>query len=160
MQTKSCESDVISTHFLKDHLDEVTVILMKIINKPLELGHFVEDWKVAILRPLVKKKDAEPTRSNFRQISNIPFISKVAEKIVLEQFNEFSSLNCASSSYQSAYKSRHSCGTTILKIINDILWAMERKEITALVMIELSAAFDTVNHEILLKIQEKKICIM
>ena len=157
MQTKSYESDVIPTNFLKDHLDEFSVTLMKIINKSLELGHFVEDWKVVILRPLVRKRDAELTKSNFRPVSNIPFISKVAEKIVLEQFNEFNSLNCAPSSYQLAYKSRHSCETTILQIINDLIWAMERKEITALVIIDLSAAFDTVDHEILLQILEKKL---
>ena len=75
---------------------------------------------------------------------------------MLEQFNEFSSLNCALSSYQLAYKSGHSYQTAILKIINDILWAMERKEITALVMIDLLAAFDTVDIEILLQILKKK----
>ena len=76
---------------------------------------------------------------------------------MLEQFNEFSSLNFASSSsYQLAYKSGHSCETAILKIINDILLAMERKEIAALVMIDLSAAFDTVDYEILLQILKKK----
>ena len=74
MQTKSCKSDVIPTYFLKDHLDEFTAFLMKIINKSLGLGHFVEDWKVAILRPLVKERDAELTKSNFRPVSNIPFI--------------------------------------------------------------------------------------
>ena len=62
------------------------------------------DWKVAILRPLVKKRDADHTKSNFRPVSNVPFISKVAEKIVLEQFNEFSSLYCTSSLYQLTYK--------------------------------------------------------
>ena len=155
MQTKSCESDIIPTHFLKDHLDEFAVILTKIINKSLELGHFAEDWKVAILRPLVEKRDAEFIKSNFRLVSNISSISKVAEKIVLEQFNEFSSLNCSSSAYQSAYKSGHSCETTILKIINDILWTMERKEITTLVMIDLSPAFYRVDCEILLQIVEK-----
>ena len=57
----------------------------------------------------------------------------------------------------SILKSGHSCETAILKIINDILWAMGMKEITALVMIDLSATFDTVNHEILFQILEKKI---
>ena len=68
MQTKCCESDVIPTHFLKDHLDEFALTLTKIINKSLKLGHFLEDWKVAILRPLVKKRDAELTKSNLNQL--------------------------------------------------------------------------------------------
>ena len=74
MQTKSCESDVIPTHFLKDNVDEFAVALTKIINQSLKLGHFPEDWKVAILRLLVKKRDAEFNKSNFRPVSNIPFI--------------------------------------------------------------------------------------
>ena len=150
-------SDVIPTCFLKDHLDEFVVILMKIINKSLELGLFADDWKVVILSPLVKKRDAELTKSNFSLVNNIPFISKVAEKKVLEQFNEFSSLNWASSSYQLAHKSGHSCETSFLKIINDILWTMERTEITALVMTDLSAAFNKVDHEILLQILKKNL---
>ena len=55
MQTKSCGSDVIPTHSLKDHLNEFAVTLTQIINKSLKLGHFPEDWKVVTLRPLVIK---------------------------------------------------------------------------------------------------------
>ena len=87
------------------------------INKSLELGHYEEDWKVATLRNLAKNRDAELTKSNFGPVSNIPFISKVAEKIVLEQFNEFSSLTCASSSYQLAYTNLN----TLMKQLSAIL---------------------------------------
>ena len=48
--------------------------------------------------------------------------------------------------YQSAYREHYSCGTVILKISNDILWGMEAQSITSLVALDLSAAFDTVNH--------------
>ena len=58
--------------------------------------------------------------------------------------------------YQSAYRPDYSCETAILKISNDILWAFEKKSITALVAIDLSAAFDTVDHEILLQILSAK----
>ena len=117
------------THFLKNQLAEFAITLTKIINKSLKLGHFLGDLKVAILSPQMKRRDAELTKSNFRPVSNIPFISKVTEKMVLEQFNEFHSLNCASSSYQSAYKSGHRCETAILKINSDILWAMEERKL-------------------------------
>ena len=52
-----------------DHLDEFAVIQTKILSKSLELGHFAEDWKVAILRPMVKKRDSELTKSNFRRLA-------------------------------------------------------------------------------------------
>ena len=55
-------------------------------------------------------------------------------------------------SYQSAFRANHSCETSVLKLCNDILWAIERQEITALVALDLSAAFDTVNHSVLLNV--------
>ena len=58
--------------------------------------------------------------------------------------------------YQSAYREHYSCKTVILKINNDILWGMEAQSITSLVALDLSAAFNTVNHEILLSILSNK----
>ena len=57
--------------------------------------------------------------------------------------------------YQSAYHNGYSCKTAIVKLVNDILWAMENQNITAIMALDLSAAFDTVNHEILLNVLEK-----
>ena len=54
--------------------------------------------------------------------------------------------------YQSAYREHYSCEMAILKISNDILWGMEAQSITSLVALDLSAAFDTVDHEVLLSI--------
>ena len=57
--------------------------------------------------------------------------------------------------YQSAYHNGYSCKTAIVKLVNDILWAMENQNITAIMALDLSAAFDTVNHEILLNVLKK-----
>ena len=59
------------------------------------------------------------------------------------------------SKYQSAYRKNYSCETSVIKVVNDILWNMENGKITALVTIDLSAAFDTVDHEILLAVLDK-----
>ena len=58
--------------------------------------------------------------------------------------------------YQSAYGENYSCETTLIKIVDDILWSMENGEVTALMALDLSAAFDTVDHEILLKVLQKR----
>ena len=61
------------------------------------------------------------------------------------------------SEYQSAYKEGHSCETALIKILNDLLWAMENQKISALVLLDLRSAFDTVDHDILLQALDKNL---
>ena len=84
---------------------------------------------------------------NFRPINNVNFLSKALEKIVLNQLMKH--CNRLMPVYQSAYKKNYSCETILLKITNDILWAMGHQKILSLVCFNLSAVFDTVDHEIL-----------
>ena len=58
--------------------------------------------------------------------------------------------------YQSAYRENYSCETALIKIVDDILWSMENGEVTALMALDLSAAFDTVDHEVLLRVLQKR----
>ena len=73
----------------------------------------------------------------------------------MNQFNTHCNLNGITPTHQSGYKQFHSCKTALIKIVNDILWAMEHKNITILVTIVLSAAFDTVDHKVLLEVPQK-----
>ena len=88
--------------------------------------------------------------NNFRPISNLNFISKILEKVVASRVQSHLSSNSLSSSFQSAYQIFHSTETTLLKIHNDLILAMDRGEVTSLILLDLSAAFDTVDHSILL----------
>ena len=88
--------------------------------------------------------------NNFRPISNLIFISKILEKVVASRIQSHLSSNSLSSSFQSAYRIFHSTETTLLKIHNDLILAMDRGEVTSLILLDLSAAFDTVDHSILL----------
>ena len=88
--------------------------------------------------------------------TNLPFLSKVVEKSVLLRFNRHCNENNLLPSYQSAYRANFSCETALLKLTDDLLWAMEHQEVTPLVAIDLSATFDTVDHNLLLSILSKK----
>ena len=94
--------------------------------------------------------------SNFRPVSNLSFISKVVEKVVLTQFNKHCSTHRLIPDYQSVYRENYSCQTALVKIVNDNLWAMEHQKVTSLVAIDLSVTFGTVNHDIFLRVLEKR----
>ena len=101
--------------------------------------------------PLLKKPSlSTDDLNNFRPISNLNFISKILEKVVASRIQSHLSSNSLSSSFQSAYRIFHSTETTLLKIHNDLILVMDRGEVTSLILLDLSADFDTVDHSILL----------
>ena len=114
------------------------------------------EWKIAIIRQLLKKLGLTLVYSNYRPVSSLPFLSKVVEKVVLDQFRKHHDNHRMIPDYQSAYHANCSCETALLKIMNDILWAMERQDITALIAIDLSAAFNTVDHNILTEVLHRR----
>ena len=89
--------------------------------------------------------------SNFRPVSNINFISKIIEKVASNQLKEYLYQNNLIEVYQSAYVSKRSTETALLKVQSDILNAVDRQEVVFLVMLDLSAAFNTIDHVMLLQ---------
>ena len=79
-------------------------------------------------------------------------MSKLTERCMVTQFNRHIEQYQLMPSYQSAYWQHHSCETSSLKLTNDILWSMEDQNIRAVLALDLSAAFDTVDHDILLQV--------
>ena len=124
-------------------------MITEIINTSLEFGIFASQWKVALVKPPLKKIGLTLVVPNYCPVSNLPFLSKVLERCVVNQFTAHCDTNKLLPGYQSAYRRNYSCETALIKITNDCLWAMENQMVTAVVAIDLSAAFDMVNHEIL-----------
>ena len=150
MTSKSCELDPLLTTLLKEILPSVIGPLTKIINVSLTQGIFTDTWKVAVIRPLIKKLGLDLLLSNYRPVSNLSFWSRLVESAVLQQFNMHCDQINLIPDYKSAYRVNYSCETALVKIVNDILWSMENKNIVNLMAIDLSAAFDTVDWSILL----------
>ena len=111
----------------------------------LSQGKVPASLKEAIVIPLLKKQSLDPdVLSNYRHVSNLPQLSKTLEKVVANQLMYHA--NNMSDMYQSAYRKHHSTETTLLCVTNDIKLAMDSKKGTILVMIDLSSAFDTIDH--------------
>ena len=146
--------DSIPTFLLKLCFNEFGLIITNIVNLSLSEEIFPSSFKQALVQPLLKKPSL-PTDdlNNFRPISYLNFISKILEKVVASRIQSHLSSNSLSSSFQSAYRIFHSTETTLLKIHNDLILAMDRGEVTLLILLDLSAAFDTVDHSILARLQ-------
>lgn len=89
-------------------------------------------------------------------MSNLPFLSKLIEKAALFYLNKHGNEHNLLPKNQSAYRQHHSCESALLRLVNDILAAMENQEVTALIALDLSAAFDTVDHDILLGVLNRQ----
>ena len=94
--------------------------------------------------------------TNYRPVSNLQFISKIVERVTLDQITQHCNSNSLVPDYQSAYRKHYSCETSLVKLVNDILWAMEKQLVTVVVILDLSAAFNTVDHDLLLEVLEKQ----
>ena len=151
----SCRLDPIPTPLLKQSVDVLARVITGIINLSLKEGVVPNDWKVAHVTPLLKKAGLAATFNNFRPVSNLAFISKILEKVVLHQILSHCSNFAPLPVNQSSYRQFHSTETALLKVQSDILMNMDKQEITLLVLLDLSAAFDTIDHGILLDILER-----
>ena len=131
--------------------------ITKLVNLSLAEGVFASQWKIALLKPLLKKSGLDiMEKSNYRPVRNLNFLSHPIEKCVLIQFNQHCTDNTLLPNYQSAYRANYSCETALVVLVNDILWGMEKQKITALTAIDLSAAFNTIDHDILLEVLQMK----
>ncbi len=114
-----------------------------------------DEYKLALLISLLKKIGLQLIFKNYYPISNQSFVSTLIERGAIFQLVEHMKSKNLFEKFQSAYSEGRSTETALLRIQNDILMAMECKQITALIMLDLSVAFDTVNHNVLLQRFEK-----
>ena len=155
MNNKFCCLDPIPTWLLIECISELLPFLLKIVNSSLESGIFPSASKKAIIKPSIKDiKECPDSFRNYRPVSNISFLSKLCEKAVLSQLNEYLDKNKLLCSQQSGYRRFHSCETLNLKLFDDILKCLDEGSTVALLLLDLSAAFDTVDHKLLLKLLE------
>ena len=148
---KSCDLDPVPAHILKGCKSTLLPTLTRIINLSLQSACMPGQIKEAVVRPKLKKESLDfEEYSNFRPISNLKFVSKIIEKAVAVQVKNYITDNDLDESLQSAYTHLHSTETALLKVQNDILCTIDDNKCVALLLLDMSSAFDTVDHRLLL----------
>ena len=143
-------TDGISNHLLKAIINEVCEPLTIIINKSLKEGIVPAEMKVAKVVPLFKK-GKKTDISNYRPISLLNVISKVLERVVDNQVRTFLEENKLIYGHKYGFRKGRNTIQTVLNFVKEIEESKFKKEYSAAVFCDLKKAFDTVNHQILLK---------
>lgn len=151
MKNKSCSLDPIPTAIVKQCMGLLAPVFTKIVNTSFNTGIFPDICKTAIVKPLIKKSDLDRNiLKNYRPVSNCSLLDKFLEKCAYLQINDYLCKNSLYGKFQSAYRKSHSTETALLRIQSDVLLALDKRKDVILVMLDLSAAFDTIDHSLLL----------
>ena len=141
--------DGISTKLLKVIAPVIIKPLTLLINQVLNTGTFPDKLKIAKVIPIFKKGDPS-LFENYRPISLLPAISKVLEKIIALQLSSYFEKNKLLFDNQYGFRPKHSTEHAALELIDRITNKMDTNEIPLNIFIDLSKAFDTIDHSILL----------
>ena len=148
---KACSLDPVPACVFRKCLDVLLPAVTDITNQSLQTGIFPTPLKSALIIPTLKKPSSDPEiLKNYRSISNLPFLGKVIERTVSQQLMIHLKYNSLLASRQSAYRQHHSVETALIRVQNDLLQSMDRGNEAVLVLLDLTSAFDTVDHSILL----------
>ena len=156
MNKTTCLSDPFPSKLLMSHLPTIIDAIMHIINLCSSTSVFPSSFKLAVVLPLIKKPGLDPqVFKNYMPVSNLSFLSKLIEKVISSRILKHITDNELIDKFQSTYRCGHSMETALLRVYNDIVTMVGKDNGSYLVLLDLSAAFDTIDHATLFVILEK-----
>ena len=130
----------------------ITPFLLELFNRSLSVGSFPTSWKSVKVRPVPKGRCADAENpSSYRPIALLPTLSKLLERVVASQLWSHLHMFDLLPSYQSGYRQHYSTETAILKVLSDLFLSMDSGDVSLVASLDLQAAFDTVDHSILIQ---------
>ena len=148
LKPKATGVDNISSKFLKDGANVLSLPITQLCNLSISSSSFPKSCKVAKLKPLYKKGSKNDPQ-NYRPISILPILSKIIERVVHDQTNNFLGNNNILYKFQSGFRGKHSTNECLSYLNDKILKGFDEGLLTGMILIDLQKAFDTIDHEIL-----------
>jgi len=147
---KTCQLDPAPTWLVKEMRGLLAPFVGLLFNKSLDTSCFPAEFKQAVVRPLLKKSGLDTAEmKNYRPVSNLSFLYRLLEKVVQDRLQVFFDSHDLMPPTQSACRKFRSTETAVSNVYNDLLLAADEGQMSALCLLELTAAFDTVDHELL-----------
>ena len=151
--SKAPGMDEISPRFLKDGTERLAQPICDIINLSIKLSTFPDKCKIGKLTPLFKKGSKTDPR-NYRTISLLPLIFKLIEKAIHIQTQEYLDKNGLIYKFQSGVRNNFSTDSCLVQLTDYTIKGMDKEQHTGMILIDLQKAFDTLDHDVLLKKME------
>ena len=148
--SKSTGLDTIDSYILKCSLPYILPAVTHIVNESINSGIFPSQWKTAKVIPLLKSGDSLNPK-NYRPVAMLPILSKVLEKVVFCQVSEYMEENGLMHPNHHGFRRNHSTATCLIQLYDRWVAALEEKKFTGVCYLDLSAAFDVVNHSLLVE---------
>jgi hypothetical protein len=155
--SKSSILDSLPSWLVKENLPTLLPVITDIVNTSLSSGIFPNSLKRSVIRPVIKKSNMDRNSlKSYRPVANISLLSKIVEKAAACQITDYVDSYSLSERLQSAYKKNHSTETALLEVKNSLLESLDHGNAVLMVLLDMSAAFDTVDHNILLARMESR----
>ena len=142
--------DNLDNILLKEISEGIVDPLVGLFNRSLNEGYFPAQMKIAEVVPLFKSKERELT-NNYRPISLLMVISKLLERVVYKRTFQFVTDTGQFYDSQYGFRKNHSCNDAISELLGEILHNLENNKYTVAIYLDLSKAFDTLQHTVILK---------
>ena len=147
---KSCELDPKPSKLSIECHDSILTFLTDLFSSSLASGFIPQCLKLAHVTPLLKKRCLDHNDLNkYRTVSNLCFIAKILERLDSSQVSSYLNSHNLFNTCQSAYRPCHRTETALLKEVNELYLSLSKGYISALALLDLSSAFDTIDHPIL-----------
>lgn len=151
-ELKTSTIDPLPASLIEENLESMLPYLCYLVNLSLSSGN-IDGAKLAHVTPLIKDFNVDASiLKNYRPISNLSFVGKLIERVVLRRLNKHLDKHNLNITNQSGYRKFFSTETLLVKIVDDLMIAVDENKATVVMLLDLSAAFDTVDHGKLINI--------